>query len=192
MVERKLYNIGFEPIVQPEEYLKFFPEGKLKNNNIGVKVIMVYPLPYLVIDLADANHLNTSVTTTESSEVEIDELYMDANELAQYRIVPIDDFMISYLASPKAQPYFNNKNSVFGIQAFQDDARTNPAVEKLQLNELFHWEDQAIWAKAKANLTTLTTARIAVFGYRFICEPVSSFPNGIRPLSIPISGYGSK
>lgn len=189
MVDRKIYNRYFEPIVQPGEYLELFPKDILDAGEVGVKVVTIYPLPLLVIDLCDSEHLNTTLTTTQSAEDKLDDLDLSKNELAQYRIIPISDFAITHLAMPKARPLMYNKSKVFQINTILDDARMNPAVEHLQLNELFKWESTELWYKATSNTATLSVANLAVFGYRFICEVIKSFPTGIRPMTIPVAGY---
>lgn len=191
MVDRKINSRYFEPIVQPGEYVEFFPRSMLSDKTIiGAKVKTVYPLPLLRVNLCDSDHLNGNLTTTESAEKELLDLYLDSNEFGQYRIIPIDDFAITHLAMPKARPLMYNQKSKFQINTIFDDARSNPAVEHLQLNEIFEWEDTEIWFKAQSNTSTLTAAYLAVFGYRFICaELVKEFPTGIKPMCIPISGY---
>ena len=156
---------------------------------VGVVVKMVYPLPLLRIDLCDSTHLNASLTTAESAEDELDDLDLDDGELGQYRMIPESDFKITHLAMPKVRPLMYTKNKVWTIQTILDDARTNPAVEMLQHNEIFKWEDYDLYYKAQANTSTLTAAYLAVFGYRFIVDLVAAFPPGIRPLRIPVTGY---
>lgn len=189
MVDRKIYNRYFEPVVQPGEYLELFPSDALGKSGVGVRVKTIYPLPLKRLDLCDSEHLNASLTTTESAEDELDDLDLNSNELGQYRLIPISEFALTYLSMPKARPLMYNKKTVFQINTILDDARSNPAVEHLQLNEIFKWEDTDLYYKATANSTTLTAAYLAVFGYRFICEVISAFPAGIRPLTIPVQGY---
>ena len=189
MVDRKIYNRYFEPIVQPGEFLEFFPRDVLKSGDVGVRVITIYPLPLKRLNLCDSTHLSANLTTAESSEDELDDLDLDDGELAQYRLIPISDFALTYLAMPKGRPLMYNKSTQFEINTILDDARSNPAVEHLQLNEIFKWEDTDLYYKAKSNTDTLTAAYLAVFGYRFICELVKAFPTGIRPLCVPVTGY---
>jgi len=189
MVDRKLYSRDFEPIVQPGEYLEFFPSDQLDKPNVGVLVKMVYPLPLLRINLCDADHLNANLTTAESAEDELDDLDLDDNELGQYRLIPESDFKVVHLAMPKARPLMYTKNKTWSIQTILDDPRTNPSVEMLQHNEIFKWEDTDLYYKAQSNSATLTAAYLAVFGFRFIVELITVFPTGIRPLRIPVTGY---
>lgn len=183
MVVRGIYLEKFEPIVQPLEFLETFPKKKF------YQVEMVYILPLFSVDLCDADHLNANVTTTESSEVEIDDIYLDDDEIAQYRVIPRDDFNITYMAKPRARQYLTIRNQIFSIPTQFDDPRTNVAIEKLNLNEIFQFENTEMWVKATSNTATLTAARLEFFGYRLIVTPVNSLPNGVRATRIPTEGY---
>jgi len=185
MVERKLYAKDFEPIVQPGEYIELYPRSERE-----VYVVeMVFPLPLLEVDLCDADHLNATLTTSESGEIEIDDVYADNQELLHFRMIPRDDFAVTWLAKPKSRTFFTTKNKTWMLQTVEDDPRTNPAVEHLQLHEFFQFEDTEMWLKAKSNSATLSNARLEFFGWRYILTKVSSVPNGIRPTKVPVEGY---
>lgn len=183
MVERGLYLKDFEPIVQPKEYLETYQAGKF------YVVEMVYILPNLEVDLCDADHLNTSLLTTESAEVQIDDVYLDDLEISQMRIIPRDNFRVTYLAKPKARTFLTTKNKVWQIPAVDDDAGVG--IEQLNLNEIFQFEDTVMILKAKAISGTLTTARLEFYGFRFIVSEVdkTKIPAGIKPTRIPTEGY---
>ena len=186
MVDRMVYRERFEPILQAGEFLQTFPKKRF----YVVKVI--YTLPLLAVNLCDADHLNGDITTTESAEVEIDDVYLDGLELAQLRMVPVEDFFVSWMAKPKVRPYMATRNKTWQIPALQDDARLNPANEMLHLNEIFQFEDTEMWIKVTSHSVTIsTTGRLAFFGYRFILEEVkeADVPRGIRPTVIPTEGY---
>jgi hypothetical protein len=136
--------------------------------------------------------LNANITTTESAEVEIDDVYLETLEFAQLRVVPIEDFFISWMAKPKERAYMTTKNKVWQIPAQQDDARLNPANEYLHLNEIFQFEDTGFWIKVTSHSATIsTTGRLAFFGYRFLLEEIkeADIPKGIKPTVIPTEGY---
>lgn len=184
-VDRRIYKEVFEPIVQANEFIQTFPKGKY------YVVKAIYTLPLLSVDICDATHLNGNLTTTESSEVEIDDIYLDELELAQLRMIPREDFAITWMAKPKARPYMTTKNKTWQVQTVQDDPRTNPANEYLHLHEIFQFEDTEMWIKAKANTTTLSAAHIEFFGFRNILKEIKKkdIPAGIRPTVIPTEGY---
>ena len=186
MVDRGVFKEKFEPILQAGEFLQTFPKKKF------YVVKAIYSLPLLPVNLCDSDHLNTTITTAESAEVEIDDVYLDDLELAQLRMVPIEDFFVSWMGKPKARPYMTTKNKTWQIPALQDDARLNPANEYLHLNEIFQFEDTEMWIKVTSHSATIsTTGRLAFFGYRFILEEVkeADIPRGIRPTVIPTEGY---
>jgi hypothetical protein len=186
MVDRKVYAEKFEPVVQAGEFIQTFPKGKY------YVVKAIYTLPLLPVNLCDSDHLNASITTTESAEVEIDDVYLDDNELAQLRMVPVEDFYVSWVGKPKARPYYTTKNKTWQVPALQDDARLNPANEYLHLNEIFQFEDTEMWIKVTSHSATIsTTGRLAFFGYRFILQEVkeADIPKGIKPTVIPTEGF---
>lgn len=188
MVDRGIFKKDFEPIVQPGEYIEVWPTPKSPTKKY-YKVEMVLPLPLLEVDVCDSEHLDGNVTTSESNEVEIDDIYLNDGEIAHLRMIPRDDFAITHLAQPKARRHMVTKKKAWQIQTILDDPRTNPAVECLQLNEVFQFEDTGFWIKVKSNSATLTAARIEFFGWRLIVSGVDSVPNGVKPTRIPVEGY---
>lgn len=183
MVVRGLYLRYLEPIVQYGEYIRLFPKPK---KNLYV-VAAIYPLPLLEVDLCDANHLNANITTTESSEVEVDDIYLDDLELGHYRFVPMDDFSITFMAKPRARPFYTTRNSVWQLPKLDDPHAMS--AEHLNLNEIFQFEDVEMWIKATANAGILTEGVLVFNGFRFIVEPVDKLPSGIKPTVIPTEGY---
>ena len=186
MVDRGLYKEKFEPILQAGEFLQTFPKKKF------YVVKAIYSLPLLPVNLCDSDHLNTTITTAESAEVEIDDVYLDDLELAQLRMVPIEDFFVSWMGKPKARPYMTTKNKTWQIPALQDDARLNPANEMLHLNEIFQFGSTGMWIKVTSHSAVIsTTGRLAFFGYRFILKEITevNIPKGIRPTVIPTEGF---
>lgn len=188
MVERKLYAKTFEPIVQPREYLERYPPKKDKSNLYQVE--MVYPQPLLVVDLCDSDHLGGDVTfLAETKQVKIVEVEMDGGEILHFRVIPIDDFRITWMGKPKGRPYLTTKEVTWSLQTYLDDPSTNPAIENLQLHEFFQFEDTEMWVQAQANVADISEARLAFFGWRLLITEVAEVPKGIRPTRIPTEGY---
>lgn len=183
MVDRKLYAKDFEPIVQPGEYIEVYPKKPREFYVVG----MVYPLPLLSVNLADSDHLGGAVTTAESAEVQINDVYLDDGELGHLRVVPYDDFSITWMGKPKSRPYMTTKNKVWKIPKLDDPMGV--AVEFFSLNEIFQFEDTEFWVKVTANAGSVDPARVMFFGYRMLLEKVASVPTGIRPTKIPVEGY---
>lgn len=185
MVDRRVYRKEFEPIVQPNEFVQTFPDHKY------YRMLAVYPLPLISVDLCDADHLAVGlVAAVESDEVEIPEVYLDESEISQMRVIPREDFDITYLAKPKARPFLTIKNVVARIPTMYDDPRTNPAIEDLNLNEIFQFENTKMWLKATSNMA-LAAAHVDFFGFRFIVEEIqkAQVPTGLRPTVLPTEGW---
>lgn len=183
MVVRGLYLETFEPLVQPLEYLETFPKTKL------YQVQMVYPLPLLSVNICDSDHLDASLTTSESAEQEIPEIYLDKDEIAQLRMIPREDWVVTWFAKPKARPFMTTKNKTWTLQTTLDDPRSNPATEKLQLNEIFQFEDTTMFIKAKSNTATISAANLEFMGWRFVVSEIAKLPSGMRATRIPTEGY---
>jgi len=109
------------------------------------------------------------------------------------RVIPIEDFDINCMAKPKARPFLTIKNVVAHIPTEYDDPRTNPAIEDLNLNEIFQFEDTKLWLKATSNVA-LAAAHIDFFGFRLIVEEinVSVIPKGLRPTVLPTEGWSGE
>lgn len=180
-MERGLYLKDFEPIVQPREFLETYPTKKY------YVVDIIYPLPLLEVDLTDSDHLNAAVTTTESAEIEIDDVYLDDGEISHMRIIPRDDFRITWMGKPKARVYMTTRNKAWSIPGIDDPAGV--AIEFLNLNEIFQFEDTEMYIKVTANAGSVDPARLEFFGYRMIVKEISSVPGGVKPTKIPVEGY---
>jgi len=184
MVDRGLYRRWFEPIIQPGEFLMTFPD------KVYYVVGIVYPLPLLSVDICDSNHLNASLTTGESAEVEINDVYLDDGEISQLRMIPVDDFVVTWVAKPKSAPYYTTRKKTWDVQTILDDPRFNPAVEHLNLHEIFQFEDTEMWIKAKANTATLTAAKLAFFGFRFVVNKIKEEETkGKHVTPVPTEGF---
>jgi len=185
MVERKVYKEVFEPIVQAHEFFQTFPKIHY------YRVLAIFPLPLISIDLCDAEHLNAAlVANVESAEVEIDDIYLVNGELSQVRMIPREDFDLTWVAKPKARPFFTIKNVIAHVPTYYDDPRTNPAIENLHLQEIFQFQDTKMWVKATSNVA-LAAAHLDFFGFRFIIEEIgkSDIPSGLRPTVLPTEGW---
>ena len=161
MVDRKIHNWNFEPIVQiGEKVLLLTGSGQ-----IPARVIWVEPLPYLEINFG------ALAAGATSDEREMEELYVEDDEFAQYRCVPVtDNIAIVEHSAPKAAKYYATKSEIFEIR----DKTTIQAIEpikRLQLHEFFQYKDEKRYMRVK-NIGTsdLTEAKVAFFGYVFVFE----------------------
>lgn len=190
MVDRGVYRKELEPIVQANEFVQTFPKIHY------YRMLAVYPLPLISVDICDAltGHLNAAlVAATESAEAEIPEVYLEEHEISQLRMIPREDFDVTWLAKPKARPFLTIKNVVARIPTEYDDPRTNPAIEDLNLNEIYQFEKTKMWLKATSNVA-LAAAHIDFFGFRFIIEEVTraEIPKNLRPTVLPTEGWSGE
>lgn len=188
MVERKVYKERFEPIVQPHEFIQTFP------NIHYYEVLAIFPLPLISVDICDANHLAAAlVAGVESAEVEIKDVYLVDGELSHMRYIPREDFDITWMAKPKARPFYTIKNVTAHLPTYYDDPRTNPANEYLQLHEIFQFQKIKMWLKATSNVA-LDEAYLDFFGFRLIIDERkrAEIPKGIRPTVVPTEGWSGE
>jgi hypothetical protein len=189
-VDRTVYkDRRFEPIVQPREFIQTFPDVHF------YKVAVIYTLPWLGVDVCDnaTGHLNAPLAFNVQSRIfELPDVYLDDGELAQYRFIPREDFVVTWIGKPRARPLLTIKNATFAVPTYYIDPRTNPANEYLQLNEIFQFEDTGMFAQVTCvNPLGLAAAHLDFFGYRFILNEVAEgeIPAKVKPTIIPVEGY---
>lgn len=188
-VERKVYAEKFEPVVQPNEFVRTYP----KNHYYVVDAI--YGLPLLPVDICDAGlgHLNTPlVFGVQSARFELPDIYLDDLELGQFRYIPREDFAITWMAKPLARPYYTTKNQTWQVPTYYLDPRTNVSNEHLHMTEIFQFEDTRMFAQATCyNVVGLAAAHLDFFGYRFILVEIlkTDIPAGIKPTVLVTEGY---
>lgn len=180
MKERFPFKEGFEPVVNVGENLKLLP---LKDTLTGVKyvrVLYIEALPFYSHDFG-------VLAAGESAEIEFTEMYMDDNELAQLRLVPlVDDVIITHLAQPKAQRRWVTKNTTWESLYEIGDPRNNPMMEKYHLNEIFQHEDDGLFVKL-TSVVGVAVSTVGCYGFRFVFEKLEKRPTVFTP--IPVEGY---
>jgi len=188
-VDRRVYIEKFEPVVQPREYLQTYPK---KHYYV---VDAIYTLPLLAVNICDAGtgHLGVGLAlNVQSALFELPDVYLDNKELAQFRMIPREDFALTFMAKPRARPYYTLKNSTFQVPTYYLDPRTNVSNDHLHLHEIFQFEDTGMFAQATCyNALGLLAAHLDFFGYRFILVEVkkNEIPPGIKPTIVPTEGY---
>jgi len=161
LVDRKIHSWHFEPIVQIDEKVLLLTGTR----KIPARVIWIEPLPYFEIDFG-------ALTAGQiSDEREMEELYVEDDEFAQYRCVPVtDNVAIVEHSAPKAARYYATKSEVFAIR----DKTTIQAIEpikRLQLHEFFQYKDEKRYMRVKnVGTSDLSEAKVAFFGYVFVFE----------------------
>lgn len=183
MKERFAFKEEFEPVVNIGEIVQLFP---LKDKETGwkyVKVLYIEALPLLQHDFG-------VIAAGAVAQVEFIELYMDADEFGQFRVVPVvDDFTLDQLAQPRANRRWVTQNSNWQSLFEVADPRNNPLMEKYHLNEIFQHEDDGLWV-VPSSVGGLAVSTIACYGFRYVFEVLKKKPTVFTP--IPVRGYRSK
>jgi hypothetical protein len=187
MVDRRVHVETFEPVVQPNEFIQTFPKYHY------YKVLAIYGLPALPVNICDAAHLNAPLAfNVQSAQFELPDVYFDNLELGQLRWIPREDFAITWMAKPLARPYYTAKNQTWQVPTYYVDPRTNEANEHLHLSEIFQFEDTRMFARATAyNALGIAAAHLEFFGFRFILKEIakSVIPSGLKPTVVVTEGY---
>ena len=184
MRERFAFKEEFEPVVNVGEILHPLPMQGKDMDKLYVKVLYIEALPYHERDFGPIGAgLTTGVT-------ELIDVYMDDNELGQFRFVVVDDDVeIFWFAQPQASRRWVTENTQWGSLAEWADPRNNPMMEKYHLHEFFQWEDDRCWV----DLTTVggvAASRIGFYGFRYVVEVLDKVPTVYT--SIPVHGFRSQ
>lgn len=166
----------FEPELKPVQrengFIKVLPKGDF------FKVLYVEPL----VEVPPKDHGSIAAETTLSNQ-EFTDLYMNDLELGQYRLVPLDDILVS-VKQPRAITRFTNKNVTGRASQF-----SAPPTWSLRYNlaELFVFEDSNLFVDIE-NPTKYAQQRTRVqpIGFRYVLEtstPVQQY------VALPTEGW---
>lgn len=162
MPDRIIHNVDFEPVVQiGERVLLITPQGR-----IPAEVTYIEAIPWVEIDFG-------SLDPGEESEArELEELYVDENEFAQWRVVVItDNLKIVEHKCPAAAVYYTTKKGAVGEIPDYSTLSTYEPLKNLQLTEFFQYKDTKRYMKVQnVGTSTLTESKVAFFGYVFVFE----------------------
>ena len=172
MPDRIIHNWHFTPVVQiGERVLLLTSEG-----DIPARVTWIEPIPWIEIDFGAITAGNTT------DEREMEELYVEDNEFAQYRMRILTDNVVLWRhACPKAVVYYATKEEY----PYVPPASTYDAIDALkrdQLTEFFQYKDTKRFIQLKNIGTTgVTESKVAFFGYIFQFEKL---PKAEKPYTV--------
>jgi hypothetical protein len=158
---------AFEPVAKVGDNLWLLPGDHPKSGYY--RVLFVEPIFEIQHDFG------TLAAGGSVEDVEIEDLYMADNELAQYRLQLLDDFKVK-VKQPLAKTRFGTDKLITEITAFSQQL----AQPELHRNEIFVIEDEKVLFTA-TNPTKYTSVknRMRAFGYRYVLEklpaPVTPF-----------------
>ena len=181
MKERFPFKEEFEPVVNVGENLQLLPLKDEKTGFKYVKVLYIESLPFLEHDFG------AIAAGVPTAQIEFNQLYMDDNEIGQFRVIPVvDDVFITNLAQPRAQPRWTTRNSAWRSLYEIADPRNNPLMEKYHLNEIFQHEDDGLWVILQS-VGGVAVSTVACYGFRYVFERLEKKPTVFTP--VPVRGY---
>lgn len=162
---------SFEPVVRKGDNVELLKSDKDILGYYTVKYIE--PLPRKQHDFGAINN------ETSSGDTEVTDLYMNDGELAQYRMILLDDMEVT-ISQPKAKKRHATKSYVHTMTPYTVQAAPH-------LTQFFIFEDEKVFFDVK-NPTKYVRGihRIMYLGWRFILEKLPSKPATFT--SIPIEG----
>ena len=155
MVDRKIFAINFEPVAQIGERVFLLPQKTLH------EIEWIEPIPKLDLDFGA---ISAGATV---SEVEKNELYVESDELAQWRFIPVTDkLVVTGMWCPKALKYWTTKNGN-GDLSWNIDYMDVP-VETLQLTEFFqHGIKTRVFSLKNTGTADISASIVRFYGYIF-------------------------
>lgn len=154
----------FKPIARVGENILCQPEDKYGY----FKVLYLEPLPEIVHDFGPLD------PDSETGDKEVTALYMPDGELAQYRIIPLDDIIITSLKQPLAKTRWSAKNVNFQLtKTSLQQLMTSP----MHISEIFVFEDEKVYFNVK-NPTQYRQEknRVKFIGFRYKLEKLRAKP----------------
>ena len=179
MPDRIAFSWHFEPVVQIEERVLLLTNTK----KIPAKVTWVEPVPFLEKDFGAIS----AGSTTDETEVE--EVYVEDGEFAQWRMTIETDNVVLYKHScPRATPYYSTKKSS-GIVPYASSYGLIEPIKRYQLTEFFQYQDLSRYmVLMNTGTSDVTESKVAFFGYIFqfeeldkIEKPYTAIPCVARP-----------
>lgn len=166
------FQTEFLPIVRKGENLE------LIKSDTGA-VVGYYTVNYIEQLPEKIHDFNSIATEASDEDQEVNDLYMKDLQLAQYRIIPLEDVEIT-ISQPKSKKRFATKSYVHKITI-----RTNQIAP--HQTSLYVFEDEKIFFTVK-NPTKYTTPmnRILYYGWRFCLTELTEPPPVYT--TIPVEG----
>lgn len=164
-----VYAKDFEPIAKPSENVCIIgAEGK--GNTEYYKIVAIEPLPFYEHDFGAVNAGQTL------KDQEVKALYLNAGQLAQYRIRLVDDVELQ-LKQPKSDTKFTTKSGEFKIS--RDIAPIfHCRTDFTNLTEFFVFEDQSIlFNVTNPSDSNIGSSKVQFAGFKYILEELDKEPD---------------
>jgi len=169
------------PDAFPTEFIPIVRKGEnleLVKSDTG-EVVGYYNVTYIEQLPEKIHNFGSLAAETSADDQEVTDLYMKDNQLAQYRLIPLDDEEIT-VSQPKSKKRFATKSYVHKITA-----RTCQIAP--HLTQLFVLEDEKIFFTVKnPSKYTRPMHRILYYGWRFCLTKLPTPPPVYT--TIPVEG----
>lgn len=178
MPDRIISSWQFDPVVQIGERVLLITNTR----RIPAEVTWIEPVPYLEKDFG-------AITAgTNCDETEVDEVYVEDGEFAQWRMAVLTSDVILYRHScPRATPYYVLKKS----EGYLPDstAYAYESAKRWQLTEFYQYQDLSRYMILRNNGSgDVTSSKVAFIGYVFqfdeldrMEKPYTGIPCVARP-----------
>ena len=164
----------FEPVVEPRMNVRLLPDYGY------FKVLGVEPIGVIVYDFG-----KTLTAGSESKNIEFSTVYMQENEMAQWRVWVLDDFEIRLKLVGRERLRGSTKYSSDSIVTFSMD--TNDYDE---LSQFFTFEDEKVFVDIKnPTQDTITKERVMLMGFKYVLQKLEEKPE--KWTDIPIGVVSS-
>jgi len=159
-----VYAKDFEPIAKPSENVCIIgAEGK--GNTKYYKIVAIESLPFYEHDFGAVNAGQTL------KDQEVKALYLNARQLAQYRIRLVDDVELQ-LKQPKSDTKFTTKSGEFKI------SRDIAGTDFTNLTEFFVFEDQSIlFNVTNPSASNISSSKVQFAGFKYILKELDKEPD---------------
>ncbi len=167
-----VFDPEFAPVQRENGFIKILPAGKF------FRVLYVEQLA----ELPAKDHGTVAAETTLSDQ-EYTDLYVNDDELAQFRLIPLDDILVG-MNQPRAQTRWAGKNATGRLTQFQA-----PPTWSLRYNlaEIFNFEDDKLFLQiTNPTKDAQQRTRVQPLGFRYVLEASQVQPQYV---AVPTAGW---
>ena len=152
----------FEPVVEPRMNIRVLPEYGF------YRVVSIEPIGMFIKDFR-----KTLASGGESRNNEFGEVYVQGNEMAQWRVWVLDPVGVRLKVVGQEKLRGATKYSSSIMYSFSPDTNENA-----KMSQFFSFEDEKIYVDL-VNLTkdTLTRQRLKLVGFKYILEKLDYEPD---------------
>lgn len=163
----------FKPVVSPRMYVRLLPEYGF------YKVLGVEPIGQII-----KNFNKTISGNSTYRNIEFTEVYMQENEMAQWKVTVLDDFemrlkLIGRESIRGSTKYSSDEIATFSIYTNEEEG----------INQFFSFQDEKIYVDlVNPTSVTITKERIRLVGYKYKLAELEEEPEIWTDIPIGVVG----